>query len=281
MPPPHQSMHPTSPEERPSAQTGLNEYEALADSCRLTDRQKVKTTTHYVPPFRRAFWKLLSGYDSGNWPLYRRSLEDLLTPELGTYGSYTTSSNAHQNRHGCWSPRRYAVRLITYVLACTLASIATIGLVPVFSLSPSPSYPHPSIHLCRLTRSLCLTVHASACPLSAALRLTTYVITPASHAFAYPFAAADRSIARTLRPSFAYPCSFSVAVRLVAYVLTPASITCSSSVVTSTSQPIAHVPRASRQPRAYVTPQSPTLALHRFHQPLLATSLSVSSHLAY
>ncbi|KAH9018927.1 hypothetical protein EDB85DRAFT_2154176 [Lactarius pseudohatsudake] len=77
MPPPHSEHAPYFSQKNVQAlKQALNEYEALADSCRLTDRQKVKTTTHYVPPFRRAFWKLLSGYDSGNWPLYRRSLED-------------------------------------------------------------------------------------------------------------------------------------------------------------------------------------------------------------
>ncbi|KAH9169821.1 hypothetical protein EDB89DRAFT_2193605 [Lactarius sanguifluus] len=77
MPPPHSEHAPYFSQRIVKAlKQALNQYEALADSCRLTDQQKVKMTTHYVPPFRRAFWKLLSGYDSGNWPLYRRSLED-------------------------------------------------------------------------------------------------------------------------------------------------------------------------------------------------------------
>ncbi len=53
----------------------LKEYEALADSCRLTDQQKVEMIIHYVPPFRCKLWKSLGGYASGNWPQYRHSLE--------------------------------------------------------------------------------------------------------------------------------------------------------------------------------------------------------------
>ncbi|KAH9008493.1 hypothetical protein EDB83DRAFT_2531775 [Lactarius deliciosus] len=65
-------------------QKALNEYEALADSCRLTEQLKVKMMIVYVPPFRRRVWKLLSRYASGDWPQYRRSLEHYF--HVGTRG---------------------------------------------------------------------------------------------------------------------------------------------------------------------------------------------------
>jgi hypothetical protein len=40
----------------------LEEYEEFANSCRLTDRQKVETVTRYKTPDLRDFWKSPDGH---------------------------------------------------------------------------------------------------------------------------------------------------------------------------------------------------------------------------
>jgi len=45
----------------------LQEYEELADSCGLTDRQKVETIIRYIDPSQRDLWKSLEGYGLCDW----------------------------------------------------------------------------------------------------------------------------------------------------------------------------------------------------------------------
>jgi hypothetical protein len=55
----------------------LREYEELATTCTLTDRQKVKTILHYVPHKLQYLWKVLDGYSAHDWNAFRLSLEGL------------------------------------------------------------------------------------------------------------------------------------------------------------------------------------------------------------
>ena len=45
----------------------LQEYEELADSCRLTNRQKVEAIIWYIDPSQHDLWKSLEGYTLCNW----------------------------------------------------------------------------------------------------------------------------------------------------------------------------------------------------------------------
>jgi len=45
----------------------LQEYEELADSYRLTSRQKVETVIRYVAQSQRDIWKSLEGFITRNW----------------------------------------------------------------------------------------------------------------------------------------------------------------------------------------------------------------------
>jgi hypothetical protein len=45
----------------------LQEYEELADSCNLTNRQKVETIIRYVDPSQRDLWKSLQGFIDHDW----------------------------------------------------------------------------------------------------------------------------------------------------------------------------------------------------------------------
>ena len=45
----------------------LTEYEELADSNQLTQRQKVETVIRYVIPSEQDLWRSLSGYHNRNW----------------------------------------------------------------------------------------------------------------------------------------------------------------------------------------------------------------------
>jgi hypothetical protein len=55
----------------------LHEYEIIATSHSLTDAQKVECTFWYVPYTARNFWTTLNGYDTKDWPAFRKSLEKL------------------------------------------------------------------------------------------------------------------------------------------------------------------------------------------------------------
>ncbi|KAH9010335.1 hypothetical protein EDB85DRAFT_2161436 [Lactarius pseudohatsudake] len=52
----------------------VEEFEALAYDCALTDPQRVDMIIRYVDPSIREFWKSLNGYRSRDWPLFRQSL---------------------------------------------------------------------------------------------------------------------------------------------------------------------------------------------------------------
>jgi hypothetical protein len=55
----------------------LREYEELATTCALTDRQKVETILRYVPHKLQYLWKVLDGYSAHDWNAFRLSLEGL------------------------------------------------------------------------------------------------------------------------------------------------------------------------------------------------------------
>ena len=55
----------------------LREYEEFADSCNLTDRQKVETVTRYTTPDLRDFWKSQDGYLALDWRALKRELVKL------------------------------------------------------------------------------------------------------------------------------------------------------------------------------------------------------------
>ncbi|KAH9962622.1 hypothetical protein BC827DRAFT_1129939, partial [Russula dissimulans] len=55
----------------------LSEFDLLATTYELTDRQKVEAVVRYVPHRMRDFWKSLDAYDSGNWLEFRNTLVDL------------------------------------------------------------------------------------------------------------------------------------------------------------------------------------------------------------
>ena len=55
----------------------LREYEDLAASCTLDDQQKCETILRYVPEELRHLWKLLGGYSTHDWAVFRQSLERL------------------------------------------------------------------------------------------------------------------------------------------------------------------------------------------------------------
>ncbi|KAI9429881.1 hypothetical protein H4582DRAFT_2088124 [Lactarius indigo] len=53
----------------------LREYEELATTYALTPQQKVETILRYIPHDLRELWKILEGYPTHNWALFRQSLE--------------------------------------------------------------------------------------------------------------------------------------------------------------------------------------------------------------
>jgi hypothetical protein len=55
----------------------LSEYEELAHSCDLTDRQKVETIIRYIPLHLRDLWKSLDGYSAHDWTDFRLALEEI------------------------------------------------------------------------------------------------------------------------------------------------------------------------------------------------------------
>src|ERR1700733_244581 len=55
----------------------LSEYEELANSCGLTDRQKVETIIRYMPLSLRDLWKSLDGYLAHDWTGFRSELEGI------------------------------------------------------------------------------------------------------------------------------------------------------------------------------------------------------------
>ena len=55
----------------------LEEFEALAYDCALTDPQRVEVIVRYVDPSMREFWRSLNGYRALDWPLFRQSLVDV------------------------------------------------------------------------------------------------------------------------------------------------------------------------------------------------------------
>ena len=55
----------------------LREYEELATTCTLNNQQKVETILRYIPSDLRDLWKILDGYATHDWTLFRQSLEKL------------------------------------------------------------------------------------------------------------------------------------------------------------------------------------------------------------
>ncbi|SRR6266702_2087954 len=52
----------------------LEDFEALAYDCALTDPQRVDVVVHYIDPSMRDFWRSLNGFCSHNWPQLWQSL---------------------------------------------------------------------------------------------------------------------------------------------------------------------------------------------------------------
>jgi hypothetical protein len=55
----------------------LYEYEELANSCGLTERQKVEAIVRYIPYSFRDLWKSLDGYVSRDWTSFKLNLEEI------------------------------------------------------------------------------------------------------------------------------------------------------------------------------------------------------------
>ena len=49
----------------------LQEYEELATTCTLNNRQKVETILHYILPKLQDLWKNLEGYSIHDWTIFR------------------------------------------------------------------------------------------------------------------------------------------------------------------------------------------------------------------
>ena len=61
----------------------LREYEVLADSCGLSNRQKVETVTRYTTSDLQEFWKSQDGYVASNYQ-WRDLKQELLKLYDGT-----------------------------------------------------------------------------------------------------------------------------------------------------------------------------------------------------
>ncbi|KAH9028800.1 hypothetical protein EDB84DRAFT_1579281 [Lactarius hengduanensis] len=55
----------------------VEQFEALAYDCALTDPQRVDVLIRYVAPSLRDFWRSLNGYHSRDWPQLRQSLVNI------------------------------------------------------------------------------------------------------------------------------------------------------------------------------------------------------------
>lgn len=86
----------------------LREYETVSTSRELSDRQKVETIVHYIARPMRDLWKTLDGYSTGNWEIFKSSLESRY-PDTSTATHYTprilqdfvhiSAKNRMQNEH--------------------------------------------------------------------------------------------------------------------------------------------------------------------------------------
>ncbi len=66
----------------------LNDYGELADSHKLTNKQKVETILCYVPHSLRDLWQSLPSFASGNWTVFSAELEKLY-PDLDAEMRYS------------------------------------------------------------------------------------------------------------------------------------------------------------------------------------------------
>ena len=66
----------------------IREYEELANTCTLNDQQKVETILRYIPHELRDLWKILEGYTTHDWTVFKRSLAKLYR-NTSTMGKYT------------------------------------------------------------------------------------------------------------------------------------------------------------------------------------------------
>ncbi|KAH9988494.1 hypothetical protein BJV77DRAFT_949502 [Russula vinacea] len=55
----------------------LTEYEELANSCSLSDQQKVETVIRYIPLPLRDLWKSLYGYLARDWIDLKLTIEEI------------------------------------------------------------------------------------------------------------------------------------------------------------------------------------------------------------
>jgi hypothetical protein len=82
MPSPRSKIAPYFSGRRGTFEEFLEEFEARAYDCRLTDPQRVDTLISYVDPSFREMCKSLNGYRSCDWSLFRHSL-------INTFGTIT------------------------------------------------------------------------------------------------------------------------------------------------------------------------------------------------
>ncbi|KAF8487080.1 hypothetical protein DFH94DRAFT_797347, partial [Russula ochroleuca] len=63
----------------------LQEYEFLADDDGLTDQEKVETILRYTPLAIRRVWRTLDGFRTGDWEIFRATLETMYPDRASRY----------------------------------------------------------------------------------------------------------------------------------------------------------------------------------------------------
>ena len=86
----------------------LREYDTIANSRGLSDRQKVETIVHYIARPMRDLWKTLEGYSTGDWETFKLALASRY-PDTATARHYIprilqdfvhiSAKNRMQNEH--------------------------------------------------------------------------------------------------------------------------------------------------------------------------------------
>ena len=66
----------------------LQEYEDLADGCRLNPVQKVETILRYIPRPLQHLWKTRPGYQARDWDYFKADIENL-HPDVETFSHHT------------------------------------------------------------------------------------------------------------------------------------------------------------------------------------------------
>jgi len=91
----------------------LEEYEELADSCRLTDRQKVETVIRYVNTSQRHIWKTLPSFARHDWDEFCRDLhKEYISPS--TQGLYSKQKLVELTNNSARLPMEEQTDVINY-----------------------------------------------------------------------------------------------------------------------------------------------------------------------